>query len=97
MKLSYVYILECSDGTYYTGVTSNLEKRIKQHEASVYPDSYTSKRLPVKLVFYSEFTNINIAIDKEKQIKDWSRDKKKALIEGRFEDLPNLARKKFNK
>ena len=97
MKLSFVYILECSDGTYYTGVTSHLQKRMAEHSSAVHPDSYTATRLPVKLVFYAEFTDINIAIDKEKQIKKWSKAKKLALIEGRFEDLPNLAKKRFNK
>lgn len=95
MRSSYVYILECADGSYYTGVTSNLEKRLEDHQAGRYPDSFTSKRLPVQLMFYVEFMDIRIAIEKEKQIKNWSRAKKLALIEGRFEDLPNLAKKKF--
>ncbi len=59
-------------------------------------DSYTHKRLPVKLVYYAEFSNILLAIQSEKQIKKWSRLKKEALINGEFEKLPNLARKKFN-
>ena len=95
MKLSYVYILECSDGTYYTGVTSNLTLRLEKHFSGFYKDSYTYKRRPVSLFFYAEFTDINIAFQKEKQIKNWSKAKKEALIEGRDEDLPNLAKKKF--
>ncbi|WP_029035313.1 GIY-YIG nuclease family protein [Salinimicrobium terrae] len=97
MKLSYVYILKCTDDTYYTGITSNLQKRLVEHQSAKYPESYTAKRLPVELVFYAEFTDINIAILQEKQIKSWSRAKKEAAIEGRFEDLPNLAKKKFKK
>ena len=97
MKLSYVYILKCADDSYYTGVTSNLFKRLYEHRSAKHPDSYTAKRLPVELVFYAEFTDINFAIDKEKQIKSWSRAKKEAAIEDRFEDLPNLAKKKFKK
>lgn len=97
MKLSYVYILKCSDNTYYTGVTSNLYKRLLEHHAGKHPDSYTYNRRPVSLVFYAEFTNINIAFETEKQIKKWSRAKKEALINGKFEKLPNLAKKKFNK
>jgi putative endonuclease len=95
MKLSYIYILRCADDTYYTGVTSNLDKRIMEHQDGKYADSYTAKRLPVELVFYAEFTDINFAILKEKQIKNWSRAKKEALIAGDFEELPNLAKKKF--
>ena len=49
------------------------------------------------LVFYTEFTDINIAITTEKQVKNWSRNKKEALIAGDFEKLPNLAKKKFKK
>ena len=95
MQQSYVYILLCSDGTYYTGVTSKLEKRLFQHESGFYQECYTFKRRPVQLVFYCEFTDINFAIDKEKQIKKWSKAKKLALINGDYDALPNLAKKKF--
>ena len=97
MKVYYLYILKCSDDTYYTGVTSNINKRLKQHQSSFFKDSYTSKRLPVELVFYTEFTHIGIAIEKEKQIKKWSKAKKEALINGEYQKLPNLSKKKFNK
>ncbi len=97
MKNSYVYILKCSDNTFYTGVTSNLHKRLFVHQSSKYPDSYTSQRLPVELVYYAEFTDINYAITTEKQVKKWSRAKKEALIAGEFNELPNLAKKKFLK
>ena len=95
MKQSYVYILKCSDNTYYTGVTSKLTQRLFQHETGFYPDCYTAERRPVSLVFYAEFTDINFAIEKEKQIKKWSKAKKEALINGDYDDLPNLAKKKF--
>lgn len=95
MKLSFVYNLECSDRTYYTGVTSNLEKRVFEHKIGKHQDSYTFGRRPLKSVFYCEFTDINIAIEKEKQIKKWSRVKKEALIKGDYLALPNLAKKKF--
>ncbi|WGD33930.1 GIY-YIG nuclease family protein [Olleya sp. YS] len=95
MKLSYVYILECSDRTYYTGITSNLNKRITEHQYGKHIDSYTYNRRPIKLVFYAEFTDINLAIESEKQIKKWSRIKKEALINNEFNKLPNLAKKKF--
>lgn len=97
MKLSCVYILKCSDNSYYIGVTSHLDKRLLEHKTAKYPDSYTAKRLPVKLVFYADFTDINIAIQYEKKIKKWSRAKKEALIKGEYDKLPNLAKKKFNK
>ena len=95
MKTYYVYILECSDETYYTGITSNLTRRIIQHKSGFKKDSYTYLRRPVKLMFYCEFTDINLAIEKEKQIKKWSKAKKQALINNEYEKLPNLAKKKF--
>ena len=95
MKSSYVYILKCSDNSYYTGVTSNLNKRLMEHNSGMYANSYTFYRRPVELVFYIEFSDINIAIDFEKKKKKWSRAKKEALINDEFEKLPNLAKKKF--
>ncbi|AXP82457.1 GIY-YIG nuclease superfamily protein [Mariniflexile rhizosphaerae] len=96
MRIYYVYILKCADETYYTGFTSNLEKRIIEHTAGKHSDSYTYSRRPIKLMFYAEFTEPNMAIDTEKQIKKWSRAKKEALINNEFDKLPNLAKKKFN-
>lgn len=95
MKVYYVYILKCSDETYYTGFTSNLNKRIIEHNIGKHKDSYTFSRRPLTLEFYAEFTNVNIAIETEKQIKKWSQAKKEALINSEFEKLPNLSKKKF--
>jgi putative endonuclease len=95
MKLLFVYILECADRTYYTGITNNLDRRIKEHETGKNPEAYTFSRRPVALKFYAEFTDFYLAIDKEKQIKRWSNAKKKALIEGKFDLLRNLSKKKF--
>ena len=95
MRLSYVYILKCSDKTYYTGVTSNLDSRMFKHHSGFYPNCYTFSRRPLKLVFYCEFTDINFAIETEKQIKRWSRAKKEALINEEYDSLVNLAKKKF--
>ena len=88
-------MLRCSDGTYYTGVTSNLEKRIQEHQEGKHRRSYTFCRRPVVLVFYAEFTDISLAIEKEKQVKKWSRVKKEALINKIYEALPNLSKKEF--
>ena len=96
MKIYYVYILECSDKSYYTGITSNITKRFEEHISGKHIDSYTYSRRPLNLVFYAEFTNVEIAIDTEKQIKKWSRAKKKALIDGEYDKLVNLAKKTFN-
>ena len=97
MEYSYVYILKCADETFYTGLTTNLDKRVQEHQEGKHNNSYTSKRRPVELVYFSQFTNINIAIEFEKKIKKWSQAKKLALIENRYEDLPHLAKKIFKK
>lgn len=95
MKNYYVYILRCSDGTYYTGMTSQLEIRINQHLEGTYTDSYTYSRRPLEFVFYAEFREVQDAISWEKRIKKWSVAKKEALIYNEYEKLPNLAKKKF--
>lgn len=96
MKTSYVYILLCSDNTYYTGVTVDVYKRFDEHQEGRFNGTYTSARRPLKLIWFCSFVSIEQAIQFEKKIKKWSQAKKTALIEGRFEDLPNLAKKNRN-
>ena len=74
-----MYILECSDGSYYTGSTKELEMRLAQHQAGV-GAKHTSKRLPVKLVYVEEYERIDDAFYREKQVQGWRREKKEALI-----------------
>ncbi|MDM1041128.1 MULTISPECIES: GIY-YIG nuclease family protein [Empedobacter] len=91
-KIYYVYIIKCSDNSYYVGVTNNLQKRINEHNDGIDSMSYTFSRRPVKLVFNQEFLDVNYAIIFEKKLKGWSRAKKEALINNRFEDLPLLSK-----
>jgi putative endonuclease len=95
MKEYYVYILECSDQTYYTGITSDLNKRIKQHCSGYDKQAYTYRRRPLKLMYFTTFSEVGIAIEFEKRIKKWSRKKKEALIASEYDKLPNLSKKKF--
>lgn len=88
----FVYILECSDGKLYTGITNDVERRISEHQEGKAPHCFTFKRRPIELKYQNEFENNKIAIDFEKQIKGWRRDKKMALIEGRYELLPELSK-----
>jgi putative endonuclease len=88
----YLYILECNDGSYYTGSTKDLEKRLQEHANSL-GANYTRKKLPVKLVYFEEYPRIDEAFYRGKQIQRWSHAKKKALIDGRNNELPNLAKK----
>ncbi len=92
MKIYYVYIVKCSDNSYYTGFTNDLERRINEHNHGLNPESYTYTRKPVKLVFYYEFNDVNQAIDFEKQIKGWSRKKKQAIINDNWDLLPELSK-----
>ena len=69
VKYLYVYILKCSDGTYYTGVTNNPEKRVIQHNKGLDPEAYTYSRRPVTLAYCELFTNYNLGIDWETRIK----------------------------
>ena len=91
MNRYYVYILKCSDNSYYTGVTSDLESRLIKHQSGHYPESYTHSRRPVQLVFYNEFKEIDQAIAFEKQVKGWSRKKKEAIINDKWEKLKELS------
>ena len=91
MKFYHVYILECSDKSYYTGVTNDLDRRLLEHQEGLDVKCYTYKRRPVKLKFFDEFLDINDAIAAEKQIKGWSRKKKEALIKGDFDELVKLS------
>ncbi|MCW3071465.1 MAG: hypothetical protein JWO44_1355 [Bacteroidetes bacterium] len=97
MKTMYVYILRCSNGSYYTGVTNDLEERFAQHSQGIHPNSYTFSRRPLELVFYEIFNSPLAAIAFEKKLKKWSKQKKEALIRERFDLLPELAKKKFVK
>lgn len=94
MTIGYVYILKCADGTYYTGSTKNLEVRIQQHQNGQ-GARYTQKRLPVKLEYFEEYSRIDIAFYREKQIQKWSHGKKKALIEKDMNRLKQLSKKQF--
>ena len=92
--MAWVYILQCSDGTFYVGSTVDLEARLWQHENGL-GANYTRIRRPVRLVFSQEFDRIDQAFALEKQIQNWSHAKRLALIEGRFDDLKALSRKRW--
>ena len=79
--MSYVtYILECADGSFYVGCTSDLKKRIKQHNKSKWGAHYTKIRRPVKLRHYEEFATLIQARRRESEVKGWRREKKLILV-----------------
>jgi len=77
--LNYTYILECKDGTYYTGWTNNLDKRLKDHNEGK-GAKYTKPRLPVSLIYYEEFQTKEEAMRREYAIKRMSRSEKSKLV-----------------
>jgi putative endonuclease len=92
--MPFTYILKCADGSYYIGSTRDLEHRVWQHSTGL-GSAYTSRRLPVTLVFAQEFDRIDDAYALEKRMQGWSRRKREAVIEGRLKDLPALSKKVF--
>jgi predicted GIY-YIG superfamily endonuclease len=92
MRPFYVYILRCSDSSYYVGQTDDLAKRIAEHQYGKY-SGYTSTRLPIQLVFMQEFSTRYEALAAEKKLKKWTRVKKELLIFGGWEALANREKK----
>ena len=91
MKQYYVYILKCSDNSYYTGITNNVERRLTEHQQGLNRECYTYNKRPVELAFNAEFNDVAQAIAFEKQVKGWSRKKKEAIIKDKWEDLKKLS------
>lgn len=94
--MAYMYILECSDRTLYVGSTRDLEHRVAQHnngEGAI----YTQSRLPVRLLYFEQFDRVDDAYRREKQVQGWGRAKRLALVHGRLDRLPPLAKKRFSK
>jgi len=89
----YVYILECSDGAYYTGHTDNLDQRMAQHGAGE-GSRYTSKRRPLKLLWATDCQTPEQAWELEQRLHGWSRAKKEALMRGDFAALRGLSKSK---
>ena len=95
MKLSHnysVYILECRDGSYYIGVTNDLERRLWEHDTGFDIGCYTYSKRPVKLKYYETTNDIKQAILREKQLKGWSRKKKQALFKEDWDELKRLSK-----
>jgi tRNA/rRNA methyltransferase len=89
----WTYILQCSDGSYYTGHSDDLEQRIAQHHHGFFPNCYTLKLRPLQLVWSDEFPSRIEALEAERRIKGWSRVKKEALIAGDWDAIQRLAKR----
>lgn len=91
MKTYYVYMLLCADGSFYVGITNDVERRLSEHQLGIDRRCYSFRRRPVTLVHCSDFRNVDDAIAWEKQLKGWSRSKKLALIEGDWVSIHRLS------
>ncbi|MDH7911436.1 GIY-YIG nuclease family protein [Winogradskyella sp. SYSU M77433] len=91
MKTYFVYILKCSDGLTYTGITNNISRRFEEHQKGLNKTCFTYKRRPLELIFQQKFNNVEQAIYFEKKIKKWSAKKKFALAIGEYNLLQILA------
>ena len=87
----WVYLLRCVDDSYYVGHTDHLEKRMAEHDVGAFK-GYTARRRPVKLVFCEEFPTREESLERERQIKRWSRAKKEALIQSDWAEISRLAK-----
>ena len=93
-KFLFVYMIQCCDNSYYVGVTNALIDRYKDHEEGISRKAYTFSRRPFKLLYWETYDSAEIAICREKQLKGWTRAKKRALVWGELEELKLLARRK---
>ena len=91
MKRLGVYIFLCADGSYYTGVTNDIERRVNEHLEGKDPRSYTYSKRPIELVYFEIFQTPKEAIEWKKKIKKWSKAKKEALILENWEKLQELS------
>jgi putative endonuclease len=92
---AFVYMLRCADDSYYVGSATgdDLTKRIAEHQSGAFP-GYTWSRRPVTLIWSEHFDRITDAIAAERKIKGWSRAKKQALVDGKWESVQLLSRRR---
>ena len=90
--MGWVYILRCADGSYYTGSTTDLERRLNEHQEGVDSRAYTYPRRPVELVWCRQCATIQEAYQFEQQIKGWARAKKEALIQGDWDAIHHIVK-----
>ena len=87
MKSYFVYIIKCSDNSYYTGFTNNIERRFNEHVSGRNKGCYTFNKRPLELMWFETFNDVLDAIASEKKIKGWTRIKKEALIASDWEKI----------
>ena len=97
MKTMYVYILKCSDDTFYTGVTNNLERRVTEHNSGISEESYTKSRRPLKLVFYVALNDPILQLHMRKKSKNGANLKNKLWLIQNLNPFLNSQKRTLNK
>ena len=90
----FMYMLKCSDLTYYVGNTDNIERRVNEHQTGFFT-GYTFQRRPIKLVYVQSYATRDESLEAEARIKKWSRKKKEALVGGEWNQVAKYAKKDF--
>jgi predicted GIY-YIG superfamily endonuclease len=93
MNPFFVYVIRCNDGSFYVGHTDDLERRWGEHQSGLMP-GYTQNRHPLKLVHWEECGERIVALERERQLKSWTRAKKAALVARDLAELHALARRR---
>jgi len=91
--MAWVYILRCGDNTFYVGHTDDVASRLRRHRLGI-ASNHTALRLPVALAYTEELPTLKAAVQRERQLKHWSADKKAALIAGNRSLLKQLSRRR---
>lgn len=87
----YFYMVRCSDNSLYSGQTNNLQKRIREHNSAGQRGAkYLRARKPVELVYSEKYPTLQLAMQRERQVKKWNKYKKEALIKGDLDLLKRL-------
>lgn len=91
--MAFIYIVECADRSLYVGSTRNLERRLEEHQFGVGAEC-TKRRLPVRLLYFEDFERMDEAYYREKQVRNWGRAKRLAVVKGELDTLTDLSRKR---
>ncbi|WP_375386462.1 GIY-YIG nuclease family protein [uncultured Microbacterium sp.] len=94
--MPFIYILTCADGSFYVGSTWDLDRRLSEHNAGEGAE-YTRHRLPVTLSYWEWSFSVEACFIREKQVQNWGRAKRLALITGHLDSLPALSKKQFRR
>ena len=92
--MPWVYLVECSDGSFYVGSTHDIERRVSEHNEGV-GAAYTRRRRPVILRWSEHYDRVEDAYAAEKRLQGWGRRKRQALIDGAFDLLPELSSRRW--